>query len=129
MAGITSNHPKWNKQCVRIKRDGNRCRLASIRGGTVCHKHSGAVSATRRAAKERIQELKDAVYELLPEAIRVLEQLLQEGNPPTVRLRAAEAILDKTLPKQFEIEQAKDDEVDLDAEIAAALGEASGDDK
>jgi hypothetical protein len=42
------------RRCTRVLRDGTRCQLQAIKGGTVCHMHGGAAKHIRRKAQERL---------------------------------------------------------------------------
>ena len=99
------------------KQAGRRCKSRPIPGGAVCRLHGGAAPQTVKSARRRLLELVDPSIVALAE---ILEgdtaewQCLEEGVAPTsesagrpgvwkqvgyapeVKLRAAEAILDRT---------------------------------
>jgi len=84
-------HPKTYKdhQCVRIKRNGERCQKPPILGGAVCRFHGGAASHVKLAAKARLENAADRMAEQL------LGIALNEEMKPEVRLAAIKDALDR----------------------------------
>ena len=68
-------------RCVYTKRNGERCRLAPIKGATVCHKHGGSARHIREAAQRRLLEAADG---LMANLLRIAMSGESEAN----RLRA-----------------------------------------
>lgn len=64
----------------------------AIVGGTVCVYHGGRAPQVRAAAQARLEEA-------LPTALEQLVALLTSADQDSVRLRAMEAVLDRTLGK------------------------------
>lgn len=56
--------PNATTRCVGHKRDGERCKNASIKGGTVCRYHGGAAPQVQRSARERFNDLIDPMINI-----------------------------------------------------------------
>lgn len=50
--------PPDENRCTAIKKNGERCKRAPIKGSTVCQAHGGRLSNVREAAKRRIERQK-----------------------------------------------------------------------
>ena len=81
------------RQCVRIKKDGTRCRKWAVRGSTQCASHGNAPQIRRKAA-ERMDAARDALVDLVLPAVAKLADLIASGDEPTV-LKACSQILDR----------------------------------
>lgn len=75
--------------CKAKAKSGRRCRNRPIPGGTVCRTHGGSAPQVKRSARLRLLELVDP-------AIATLAREMTMSTDPRVRLRAAEAILDRS---------------------------------
>ena len=127
MSRVTLDHPQWKQQCVRIRKNGERCLRYAIRGSTVCYSHGGAAPLTRQKAIERIEEAKNSVLHLVDPALLRLEEMLYSDRHG-VALRAALEILDRaglatTKQSQHEITYRMFGESELDRRIDALLTE------
>jgi uncharacterized Zn finger protein (UPF0148 family) len=129
VAAVTLNHPKWKRVCTARRSNGEPCRRWSIRGGFVCPTHGGRAPQVKKAAEERIEEMREKVLGLVPEAVDTLQALLGSSQE-SVRFKAAERILDQAglvvvRKQELDLKGDKDDGVaDLDAEIDRLLGAA-----
>lgn len=56
--------PNSTTRCVAHKRDGERCKNASIKGGTVCRYHGGSAPQVQRSARERFNDLVDPMINI-----------------------------------------------------------------
>ena len=78
------------RQCTAHKRNGNRCRNAAIRGGTVCGYHGGNAPAVKAKARLRLEMASD----------RLARQLLNMTSDPNVadpvKLAAIKDALDRS---------------------------------
>lgn len=73
---------------ARSKSTGIQCQRQAIPGGTVCRYHGGGAPQVQRAAKERLREMLDP-------ALNALAHLVENAENETVRLRAAQDIMDR----------------------------------
>src|SRR3954462_94953 len=94
MSRVSLDHPQWKQQCVRVRKNGERCLRYAIRGSTVCYSHGGAAPLTRERARQRIENAKGAVLRLVDPALLRLEEMLYSDRHG-VALRAALEILDR----------------------------------
>lgn len=65
---------KASRRCTAHRKNGARCQLAAIHGGTVCHKHGGSAPQVKRKARQRIEETVERLVQparLLREAARL----------------------------------------------------------
>lgn len=79
-----------SRRCRTIKKNGEQCKAAPIKGGFTCRQHGGSLPNVKRAAAARLLELVDP-------SLAALHKVLT--NPDTddpVKVRAAVAILDRT---------------------------------
>lgn len=119
------------------KSSGDRCGNKAIPGGTVCRMHGGAAPQVIRSARRRLLELVDpsiaslaeilegptAQWECLEPGWEGTGVWRQVGYSPETKLRAAEAILDRTgYPRRQELD-VTDARARLADRIAAELGE------
>ena len=74
--------------CTAHKTNGERCRAPAMRGARVCQAHGGMAGHVREAARARIERLVEP-------AIGTLREVMLRGDSHTVRLKAAESILDR----------------------------------
>lgn len=75
-------------RCTAHSRTGEQCGQRPIPGGTVCRWHGGSILHVRSKAQERLLAAVDpAITEML--------RIMRKGDTDTVRLRAAEAVLDR----------------------------------
>lgn len=81
-------------QCTSKKRNGEPCQRWAIRGGTVCTVHGGQLPTVKKAAADRVQEARDRLIGLLPQAVEKVQDLL-EAESEQVQLRAAESIMNR----------------------------------
>ena len=63
------------RQCTAHTRNGERCKNAAIRGGTVCGYHGGGAPAVKRKARQRI----DSTAHVFPPAMNARQQ--KNGRP------------------------------------------------
>ncbi|WP_269305317.1 hypothetical protein [Aeromicrobium sp. HA] len=76
------------QKCKRIKRNGERCKNAPMKGQTVCHKHGGKAPQNLRKAAERIAAAS-------PGAASRVEFLSKNAKSEHVKLQANQDILDR----------------------------------
>lgn len=74
--------------CTAHKTDGTPCKAPVVRGARVCIKHGAAAGHVRAAAYARLERLVDP-------AISTLREAMLRGDSHSVRLKAAESILDR----------------------------------
>lgn len=74
--------------CTAHRQDGEPCRAAAIRGARVCKVHGGMAGHVREAARLRLERLVEP-------SIGTLREIMLRGDSHTVRLKAAESILDR----------------------------------
>lgn len=74
--------------CTAHKTTGEPCRAPAMRGSRVCQAHGGMAGHVREAAKARIERLVEP-------AIGTLREVMLRGDSHSVRLKAAESILDR----------------------------------
>lgn len=74
--------------CTAHRTDGTPCRAPVVRGARVCRAHGGLAGHVRDAARRRLETLVDP-------AIGTLRSVMLRGETDTVRLKAAESILDR----------------------------------
>ena len=89
------NDPMRVTCSAHSKQTGNRCKQPPIPGGTVCYYHGGAAPQVEFKAQERLKALQ-------PQAITVLETLLDRSEFPTVQMAAVRDVLDRTEGKPAE---------------------------
>ena len=75
---------------ARAKSTGQQCRNPPIRGGTVCRMHGGAAPQVRRSATLRLDRL------VAPAVTQLARILVDDDTSDAVRLRAIEAVLNRT---------------------------------
>jgi hypothetical protein len=93
-----------DRRCTaHSSRTSDRCKKASILGGSVCRTHGGSAPQVKRRAEERLRELQFPALSSLADAIVAdAHQLDRRGGIITlgpdhaVRLRAATVVLDRT---------------------------------
>lgn len=115
------------RRCVRIKKDGNRCRRPAIPGGTVCRSHGGLAPQIAAAARARLEKMSN----------RMAEELLQialddafDGDPRhrTVRLAAINSALDRAgikPPEKIEVGAEKPFETMLGKALVRGIADIS----
>lgn len=74
--------------CRAHRSDGSPCRAPVVRGARVCYSHGGAAGHVREAARLRLERLVEP-------AIGTVREMMLRGDSHTVRLKAAESILDR----------------------------------
>ncbi|QEE61601.1 hypothetical protein FVA74_08435 [Salinibacterium sp. dk2585] len=77
-------------RCRYTKRNGEQCKLAPIKGGTVCKKHGGAAAHIQRKAKERLMNMVN------PALVELNKILLAPATSDGDKLRAISMVLDRT---------------------------------
>lgn len=87
-----------------------------MRGSRVCSKHGGMAKQVREAAAARIDRLVDP-------AISTLREMMLRGESHSIRLRAAESVLDRAGIKAPE-EVVVDNQVTIRVEYADVVTEA-----
>lgn len=101
-ASVTSRAKESAPQCVAHKKNGERCKAAPIRGGTVCRAHGGAAKHVRAAAQARLLAAADRLMAAL------LEIAMDKDQPSMVRLAAIRdaltraGLVDGKMPDQTE---------------------------
>ena len=101
------------RRCTAHKKDGNRCKKAAIRGGTVCATHGGSAPQVKDAARQRLLAAAD------PAAARLVELL--DSDDERVRLGAIKDLLDRSglkPPTEVKIESVDDAATMLREELA-----------
>lgn len=109
--------PNATTRCVGHKRDGERCKNASIKGGTVCRYHGGSAPQVQRSARERFNDLIDPMINIAHD----LAEEAEEGKlSASDRIAFMKFVADRTgfVPgKQVNIDGPAKWEVTLDAII------------
>lgn len=75
-------------QCTAHRKNGDRCRKASIKGATVCRSHGGAAPQVQRAARTRLLMASD-------DLMKALLKIALSGEEEGTRLRAVLGALDR----------------------------------
>lgn len=90
-------------RCKYTKRNGEQCKNAPIKGGTVCKKHGGAAAHVQRKATERLQSM------INPALVELNKILVAPGTSDGDKLRAVAMVLDRTgFGKGFTVEHTQD---------------------
>ncbi len=90
-------------RCKYTKRNGEQCKNAPIKGGTVCKKHGGAAAHIQRKATERLQAMVN------PALVELNKILIAPGTSDGDKLRAVAMVLDRTgFGKGFTVEHTQD---------------------
>jgi hypothetical protein len=76
------------RQCKAIKKSGQRCKKAAIRGGSVCPTHGGSAPQVRAKAQKRLLAMVE------PSLIRLHGLVMQEEHLPT-SLGAIKEVLER----------------------------------
>lgn len=84
-----SNYAVPERRCIRIKRNGEQCKNAAIKGSTVCMYHGGAAKHVRESARARIENATDRL------AKELLGMAIDPGMTPQVKLAAIRDALDR----------------------------------
>jgi hypothetical protein len=85
---LTGSHPLTQRCSAKSKQRQAQCKQPAIAGGTVCRYHGGAAPQVKKAAEQRLQELKQP-------AIAYLAHLLEQKQFPSAGLGAAKDVLDR----------------------------------
>lgn len=110
--------PVWDEEMGRrrctanAKGSGTRCKNRPIPGGTVCRKHGGATPQAKAGARARLAAAVDPAIGTLLHMVTAEQGVIWEngepvaiGPPDAVRVRAAEAILDRAgYPRRTEVD-------------------------
>lgn len=89
------NGRDWSKygaperRCIRIKRSGEQCKNAAIKGSTVCMYHGGAAKHVRESARARLENASDRL------AKELLGMAIDPNMTPQVKLAAIRDALDR----------------------------------
>lgn len=75
---------------------GERCKKWSLRGTTVCVKHGAQLPSVREHSEAVVESARLRMLGMVDEAIDGLEDLIQVGTQPQVRLAAIKEVLDRT---------------------------------
>jgi hypothetical protein len=79
------------QQCRAISRNtGEQCKRMVPAGFNVCHKHGAHLPSVKAAARRRLEFLAHPAVE------RVARFIEEEGHDPSIVLRAAQLVLDRT---------------------------------
>lgn len=128
----------WKVKCnARSKRTGKECSNWAVIGSPTCRMHSGqkqgvgvreqgeeTLTPAQRTARGQ-ERMKARLAELGDIAVKTVQEILESSETrATDRLRAAEMVMDRFVPKKSEVEVTQHEALDLDAEIEEALGEA-----
>lgn len=125
----------WQVKCAaRSKRTGQPCRNRAVTGQRTCRMHGGdkargeellAAQATEAVSTrlDRLVEARERLESLVNRAVDAVVNVMENDDArPADRMKAAEMILDRSLPRKLEVEP-HDELRDLDSEIAEELGE------
>lgn len=74
--------------CKRIKKNGDPCKNAPMKGQQICHKHGGKAPQNLRKAAERISAA-------APGAVARIEHLSKYAEKEELRLKANQDLLDR----------------------------------
>lgn len=86
-----------HRRCTRIKANGEQCKMAAIKGGTVCITHGGNAPAIRAAAAQVLEDGKRALLEMQTPALKQLRAIVEQtGTSDADRLKAINAVLNRT---------------------------------
>lgn len=90
--------PTKASRCTAHNRQGTRCGRSPSPGSNVCRLHGAAAPQVQAKARQRLlQALDPAAAELV--------RIAREGKKEAVRVRAIEAIMDRTgLPREEKVE-------------------------
>ncbi|MCB8043603.1 hypothetical protein JM654_03685 [Microbacterium oxydans] len=77
-------------RCRYTKRNGEQCKNAPIKGGTICKKHGGAAAHIQRKAQERLQAM------IMPALVELNKILEAPSTSDGDKLRAVSMVLDRT---------------------------------
>ena len=96
--GVWDDEMGQRRCTAKAKTTGNRCKRRPIAGGNVCAMHGGKAPQVQRAARLRLAELVDP-------AVVILGRAMAQSDTWAVRVRAAEAVLDRAgYPRRHEID-------------------------
>lgn len=122
----------WRVKCAgKSKRTGKPCENYAVRGKTVCRMHNAAsqkpldelVASAAEVRLDRLAQARQRMESLVDRAVDSVVNVMENDEArASDRLKAAEMILDRSLPKKLEVES-HDQLRDLDDEIATELGE------
>lgn len=74
---------------------GERCKKWSLRGTTVCVRHGGNLPNVKEHAEAVVDAARMRIMGLTDEAVDGLEELIQVGTAPQIRLNAIKEVLDR----------------------------------
>lgn len=131
----------WKVRCrATAKSTGEPCKLWAIRGAAVCRLHGAGGRVhhpddprkpnARTNAAERIMKLRERMLSLGDLAVDAYGEVLagytlEDGTlvraEPKDRLKAADSVLDRFVPRTIEVRDATEDHRDIDEEIEAEL--------
>lgn len=113
-----------SRRChATVKRTGLQCKRAAIKGGSVCTTHGGAAPHVQRSARQRLLDLVDP-------AIAQLAKILNKPDvDDNVRLRAIQALLDRTGFKPGVVLEVKEHDPWMDTVYAALSNDSMEDDR
>lgn len=74
---------------------GERCKKWSLRGTTVCVKHGAQLTNVREHAEAVVDAARMRIMGMADDAVDGLEDLIQVGTAPQIRLAAIKEVLDR----------------------------------
>lgn len=75
---------------------GERCKRWSIRGTTVCQSHGGRLPSVVEHSQAVVEAARMRLFGMVDDAVDGLDELIQQGTAPAIRLKAIEMVLNRT---------------------------------
>lgn len=127
---LVTNNRSPRVKCNSTTRAGKPCTNWAVRGATKCQVH-GRGTSVEIITHARLQLTRDLIVDRLQKlaepALARLHAIITSDDARTQdQLRAIEIVMDRVVGRKLDVDTNAGDELDLDAEIAAALGEVQG---
>ena len=81
---------------ARSTTSGERCKRWSIRGLTVCQSHGGRLPNLVEHSQAVVESARMRLFGMVDDAVDGLDELIQQGTSPAIRLKAIEMVLNRT---------------------------------
>lgn len=81
---------------ARSTTSGERCKRWSIRGLTVCQSHGGRLPNLVEHSQAVVEAARMRLFGMVDDAVDGLDELIQQGTSPAIRLKAIEMVLNRT---------------------------------
>jgi len=100
----TTPRRRTGPQCKARRTNGQPCKNAPIKGGTVCARHGGGAPQVREKANQRLLEM------VMPALARIRKIILNPNTSDADALKAAREVLNRTgFTERFALDIAPDD--------------------